>query len=252
MRIKNNKKIEFFFKNIFFSKPYLLRKRAKRFLKKQTEVEICHLNKLIDSSRASIDIGVYRGVYSYFLTSLCSFVYAFEANPLLFSELKKGFKNYKNIKLENLAVSSESGTANLKVPFRNQESNNHDIEELYQLGIATIHDENRLDGYSFDTFNIKKTKLDNYNFSHKIGFIKIDVEGHEHDIILGATNILKQFKPTLLVEIEERYTQRKNIETIDLIKSHDYNCYTMQRDGKLTLVDEKNIKYIKNNNFIFK
>ena len=97
MRILANKKIEFFIKNLFLSEPYLLKKRAERFYKKQTEREICYLPNLINKSLASVDIGVYRGVYSYFLSKESEYVYAFEANPLLIKKLKKGFQKYKNI-----------------------------------------------------------------------------------------------------------------------------------------------------------
>ena len=86
MRIHQQKKLEFHLKKLFgFSEPYLLKRRATRYLKKNTEKEIRVLDKLVDGSKASIDIGVYRGVYSYFLSDLCKYVYAFEANPLLYS-----------------------------------------------------------------------------------------------------------------------------------------------------------------------
>ena len=119
MRISHQKKIEFFFKNLFSpSEAASLKRRAKRYLKKNTEKEIRILDKLVDGSKASIDIGVYRGVYSYFLSNLCKYVYAFEANPLLYDKLLDGFKNNKNIKIENVAVSSNSGEQETDLCFR--------------------------------------------------------------------------------------------------------------------------------------
>jgi len=35
-------------------------------------------------------------------------------------------------------------------------------------------------------FNVECQKLDNFNFSNKISFIKIVVEGHEMEVIEGA------------------------------------------------------------------
>ena len=77
MRLFNTKKIEFIVKKLFnFSEASNLKRRAKRYLKKNTEREIRILNKLVDKKKGSIDIGVYRGVYSYFLTStLISFMH---------------------------------------------------------------------------------------------------------------------------------------------------------------------------------
>jgi len=252
MRILANKKIEFFIKNFFLSESYLLKKRAERFYKKKTEREICYLPNLINKFSASIDIGVYRGVYSYFLSRESEHVYAFEANPLLIQKLKKGFKKYKNITIENLAISSSRGLTYLKIPFRNQNINYSDYEELYQLGTATIHEKNNLANTDFKSFEIEKVNLDAYSFGHKIGFIKIDVEGHELDIINGAKKLILKDKPNLMVEIEEKHTGVPNIEIINQIKELDYECYFLNNHFELEVVNQQNIKTISNNNFIFK
>ena len=252
MRILGNKKIEFFFKNLFLSESYLLHKRAERFYKKKTEREIQFLSNLTNRSLGSIDIGVYRGVYSYFLSKQSKYVYAFEANPLLIEKLKKAFQKCKNIRLENLAISSCNGFADLKIPFRNQNIDYSDYEELYQLGIATIHENNNLANTEFQSIEIKKINLDSYIFDHKIGFIKIDVEGHELDIINGAKNLILKDKPNLMIEIEEKHTGVSNIEIINQIKEFGYECFSLNDNHELMVVNQQNIKNISNNNFIFK
>ena len=40
-----------------------------------------------------------------------------------------------------------------------------------------------------------------------IGFIKIDVEGHEEAVIEGATETLRRERPALLIEIEQRHAR---------------------------------------------
>ena len=251
MRIFNSKKIEFFLKNLFLSEQFLLKKRAERFYHNRTEREICYLSNIVDQSKASIDIGVYRGVYSYYLCQNSNFVYAFEANPLLIDKLNKGFLKYKNIRIENLAVSSSKGNTNLKIPYRNESINYSDYEELYQLGTATVHQENNLSNTKFHSFEVKKINLDAYNFDYKIGFIKIDVEGHELDIINGAKKLILENKPNLLVEIEERHTGIPNIEVINEIKKFGYNCFSLNDQFELDLINDNNINKIVNNNFIF-
>ena len=71
---------------------------------------------------------------------------------------------------------------------------------MYKLGCATIHNENVFNKYH--QFNVKKNKLDNLIKSKNIGFIKIDVEGHELEVINGARKLIKENKPILLIEIE--------------------------------------------------
>ena len=250
MRIHQQKKLEFLFKKLFgFSEPYLLKRRATRYFKKNTEKEIRVLDKLVDGSKASIDIGVYRGVYSYFLSNLCEYVYAFEANPLLYSKLVNGFKNKKNIKIENLAISSDSGETELRIPIRDITAS-FDNEEKYKLGTATMHKENNLENEKFDTLkSIKKICLDDYDFNHQIGFLKIDVEGHEMDILRGAKKLIAQNMPIMLIEIEERHSGVQPNDAINEIEQLGYSCYFV--DENFTLQVNKSSKDLKNNNFIF-
>ena len=126
------------------------------------------------------------------MSGLTQYVYAFEANSLLHSKLLNSFNNRSNIKIENLAVSSSLGKTEIRIPIRNQNAD-YDNEQKYELGIATIHKENDLQNKPYETISsINKTTLDDYKFQHDVGFIKIDVEGHELEIIRGGKNFLKK------------------------------------------------------------
>ena len=190
MRVFNVKKIELLLKKIFSNEKSSLKRRSLRFYKKPVELEIRTLKKLTSNKLGSIDIGVYRGVYTYHLNKLSSHVYAFEANTLLQDNLNKAFKNIKSITLENLAVSSSSGKSNLKIPYRNKTISYENPEEKYELGLATIHHKNDLENKNYYEIEISRIKLDEYQFKHPIGFIKIDVEGHELEIIKGAEKLI--------------------------------------------------------------
>ena len=74
------------------------------------------------------------------------------------------------------------------------------------MGRATIHTLNEVK--NFKSFNVETKKLDDFNFLNKISFIKIDVEGHETEVIKGSLNIINKHKPILLVEIEEKHTKK--------------------------------------------
>ena len=252
MRFFNPKRIEYIFKNLFFiPESFLLKRRAERYLQKKTEPEICILDDIVLKDRASIDIGVYKGIYSYHLLNCSEFVYSFEANSLLIDKIKKSFKNVDNIKIENLAISSSRGVTELRIPFRDKKSE-YDYEQKYKLGIASIHSANELDNQSYHSINVEKITLDEYPFKHKIGFIKIDVEGHELDIIRGAKKLLERDKPNLLIEIEERHTRLSQNFIISEIKNFGYQCFILNKKFKLEEIDEKDDFKFDNNNFIFK
>ena len=92
MRIKFNKEIEFVLKKLFIPEKFLLKRRIDRSIKGNYEQELQILDKIVKKDLDSIDVGVYRGVYSYSLSNLSKHVHAFEPNPILFPYLKKNLK----------------------------------------------------------------------------------------------------------------------------------------------------------------
>ena len=69
---------------------------------------------------------------------------------------------------------------------------------------------------------------------NKIDFIKIDVEGNELNVIYGATNSIKKFKPIILIEIEQRV--------------HDFNInkifdYILELGYKIKFYDLSNLTF---------
>ena len=242
------KDIEFFLKKIFFSQKYLLKKRLERALDNNYEEELKIIDKLQDKSKYAIDVGVYRGVYSYKLSQHFKHVYSFEANPILFKYLNNFLnKIIPNMTLYNFALSNKNNTANLKIPLRSKSFFKNNIEEIYQLGAASIHDNNNIK--KFHEVKVVTKKLDDMNIKDKIGFIKIDVEGHEKNVIMGSKKLIKKNKPILLVEIEERHTNNPIDSTIKFINSLGYNCYYF--NNKQIKKKKLGKKIINKNNFIF-
>ena len=174
-------------------------------------------------------------------------VHAFEPNPLLYPYLEKNLtKIIKNLKLYNMALSDENGEAVLKLPLRAQSLFRDNIEELFQLGAATIHPHNKIE--EFKKIKVNKKKLDDI-IQNKVSFIKIDVEGHEKSVISGAKNLISKFKPTLLVEIEKRHSGTNVEDTINYINNFGYNSYFL-KDNDLIATD-KSINFKIYNNYIF-
>ena len=252
MRIKFNKEIEFLFKKIFLSEKYLLKKRLNRAIKNVYEEELLVLDKVVDKNLESVDVGVYRGIYTYQLSKISKHVHAFEPNPLLFSYLNKNLKQLaKNITLYENALSNASVTTDLKIPKRFNTINKKNYEEMYKLGSATIHEKNLLNNEDFVTFKIRTRKLDDILTNNNIGFIKIDVEGHEENVLNGAIEIIKRDKPVLLVEIEEKHSKKKVGESINFINSLGYKSYYLSGYNLESTKKLNNYKY-RNNYFFIK
>ena len=248
MRFKFNKKIEFFLKKNFLPQSYLFEKRIKRSIKNNDEKELQLLKKIIIPETDTIDIGVYRGVYSYEMAKYSKMVHAFEPNPIIFKDIELNLgKIIKNINLYNFALSDKENKVLLKVPIRDKNYDKSNYEEYFQMGRATIHEQNVMG--DIETFEIKSKKLDNFTFSNRISFIKIDVEGHEKNVLNGSLNIINQNKPNLLVEIEEKHSKEKVEDTINFIKKLGYKSYYLDRQNLMSTDNLKDFSH--KNNYIF-
>ena len=83
------KDLLYLLKKIFFLEKYILKKRIERSIVKPLEPELILIEQFCDKTKSSIDIGVFRGVYSYKIAEYSSKVYGFEANPVMFNYLNK-------------------------------------------------------------------------------------------------------------------------------------------------------------------
>jgi len=203
--------------------PKLLLK-IRNFRKVDWEPELDLIPFLCDPQKLSIDIGANWGNYTSILLKYSKKCIAFEPIPELAEFLKKVFNS--NVVVEQVALSNRHGEALLKIP-----------ENIF--GLSTIEDENALEDYK-NIVEIKTPlrKLDEYDFD-TIGFIKIDVEGHEEDVLRGSEKILRKFHPNLLVECEERH-KVNTIENISkFLEELDYNGYFFLH-GRLRNIKEFN------------
>ena len=242
------KDIEYIFKKILLSEKYLLKKRLKRAIKKNYEKELSVVDYFKVKTKEAIDVGVYRGVYSYKLAEKFNKIHSFEPNPLLYPYLNKYLtKIIPNMTLYNFALSNKNELTNLKIPLRGKSIFKNNFEEIYKLGCATIQKTNNFE--KFNNYEVECKKLDDVIKGKEISFIKIDVEGHELNVIEGATNIINKYKPTLLVEIEEKHTKKPALNTINKIKDFGYKVFFLE-NKQIKEIKDDNLPY-EERNFIF-
>jgi hypothetical protein len=67
--------------------------------------------------------------------------------------------------------------------------------------------------------DVKVVTIDSFNIKN-VDFMKIDVEEYELYTLLGSVNTIQEFKPTILIELQE--TNPNYQEILDLFKSMDY------------------------------
>jgi FkbM family methyltransferase len=220
------------------------------------EQEVLFLPLLVMPRTVVIDIGAHSGSYVWHLLRLSSDIQAFEPNPTLAAVISAAFPN--SVTVHQVALSNRSEAAALQIPFQPNRN-------AYAPGEA------RVVPYSSQPRNnkskcidIQTKRMDDYAFVN-VSFIKIDVEGHELSVLEGAINTLRQNKPNLLVEAEERHSKQAVSSLVSFLEKFDYVGYFLLhgkihhiRDFRPTMQDiayvdtcrfGRNRKYI--NNFIF-
>lgn len=185
------------------------------------EVELLLLKYFLNKESVFFDIGANLGVYSYQASKIVdeANIYAFEPIPDSFKKLSKAFEKSN---LYNLAFSSkkENSKANFKIPI---------IKGKEYKTRGTLNTQFKEDDEtSFELIQVKLDTLDHFvrvSSIRKIDFIKIDVEGHEEEVIKGGMEVISKFTPVLQIEIEQRHNQFNISRIIDSLKSVGYLCY---------------------------
>ena len=212
------------------------------------EKEFWLLPKLCDRNAGSIDVGGNAGVYAYYLSWLTACVHVFEPNPICLAELGKIKR--RNMIIHELALSDTRGQAVMRFDPQN-------------TGVGTIERANNLSNNpgirQIVQRNVEISPLDDLGL-HNIGFMKIDVEGHEAAVLRGSQRLLQAESPLLLIEIERRHHSTSFEQIEDFLKRLSYTCWRLHA-GKLipvsrqeidalqTMTPESNPAYT--NNFIF-
>ena len=80
--------------------------------------------------------------------------------------------------------------------------------------------------YSNNTIQYSVVPLDSISFNNKVSVVKIDVEGYEYNVLLGAIKFLKKHRPVLIIEIA-----KDNLQKVDtLLKDYGYTLSMYLQD----------------------
>jgi FkbM family methyltransferase len=185
--------------------------RFRRWRRGDEEFELKLLPLLCSKTRVSVDVGANFGMYTVRMAELSQRCIAFEPIPAFARMLARGFGN--SIDVHAVALSDKRGKAELRVP------------DLY-TGYATIDPANSLasrHGCSIDHVSVDMVLLDDFDF-RDVGFMKIDVEGHEEAVLRGATATVERCRPNLIVEVEERHNLGSIPRVVAWMREHGYLC----------------------------
>lgn len=191
--------------------------RIQYYRRRVVEPEILLLPEWCPRDKVAIDAGANRGDYALALSRIARRVHCFEPNPGLADELRRLFRGLP-VTVEAAGLGDEVGELELNIPFvRGKEL--HGWASLDQDFTGREWNGRPILGVRKE--RVPVWRLDDLEFGD-VGFIKIDVEGHEFSVLRGAEKLLGRDRPNLLIEIEQRHHARPIGEIFSWLAERGY------------------------------
>ena len=181
-----------------------------------------HVNKFFSNKEKlhAVDIGANIGKVTNTLFDMgWKKVTAFEPTPAIFAKLTENTKD-KNVSLHNIGVSNKKGKLFFAMaPWQEEQLTNQVVSPGFW------------NKKKWDIQKIKTVALDDLDLEH-IDLLKIDVEGHERQVVKGAEKTIKKFKPIIVIEISfenkvfDKVISKDHGKALDILLSWGYTLYT--------------------------
>lgn len=160
-----------------------------------------------------VDVGANIGVYPIIFANRFKSVIALEANPIVFRILEANMasKEIANVSCINLGASNEKRSAMLYV------RRNGDLSggRLNDPGMPSARVAMQVQLDTLDNI-LQREEMET------VSLLKIDVEGHEPDVLMGASRTLDRSSPVVLFEVHNPPQARA---CISILRQHGYGRF---------------------------
>ena len=199
-------------------------------------------NILLEKKKVILDIGGNDGMSYHAIRKFIKGIKIISFEPIYhnFIKLKKIEKKDSLYKAYDLAISNKNSKSNLIIPFFKK----YALTQLASLDIkgvknrlkSSLFQKNLIKKISYKNTTIISRKLDFFNL--KPAFIKIDIEGHEYECILGGLKTIKKFKPIIMVEYDAIICDK----IFKILKKYNYKKYFFnKKNNKIQKHKNENI-----------
>jgi FkbM family methyltransferase len=203
------------------------------------EPEIREVPRFLGRDRASVEVGANVGLFATVLARYSKRLVVFEPHPDCAEHLRR--IGLRNTAIVEKAASDALGRATLRVPL----NLNTEMHALSTIDVAnSFATERRAD--RIVEYVIEKTTLDAelktlLMAEDRVGFIKIDAEGHEHAVLMGAEHVLQCHRPVFLIELEYRHGSDVDA-TFRFLTSRNYHALALRDGRSLEPIDAMGLK----------
>jgi len=157
------------------------------------EPEFEHFEKFLTPGGVLVDIGGNTGIYTvkaaqFFRQNGGGTVLTYEPLPEMLAELQRNLQvnRFENVRLRSFCLGEQAGTAEFWINFNRPASSSLVGRDPAAARISTLV--LRLD----DVFPLEKLA--------RLDYVKIDVEGAEAQVLAGARETFKRFRPIIQLE----------------------------------------------------
>lgn len=153
----------------------------------------------------AIDVGANIGLHTVRFANKFQQVHSFEPTDTNFECLKKNTDPLDNVTLHQMGLGNEAATLKIKLPADANNCGNFSLIEFDNYAGPTIEQ------------SIAIETLDSFDFAP--GLIKIDVQGFDYNVLVGAIGTIKLHNPVIIIESE---TKKSKYEIADLLTAHGF------------------------------
>lgn len=218
---------------------YPFRQLRTTMMLRQSPMNETHWCRALTKPRTrAIDVGANLGQISAIMARGVGeegLVVALEPNPECFQQLS--LCSRPPVVPLQIAIGSDSDAITLAVP--------HARDGSTQDQLGTVVMGSREFGYGCTEFKVRQTTLDALDMISDlpVSLIKIDVEGYERAVLMGAQVTIERHRPAMVVEVEERHQPHgQDIDDVfSLVQSWDYVVIPIGPNGLLRQ-EEFNLK----------
>lgn len=208
------------------------------------EREIQLIPYLCDREKDSVDAGANIGGHTKEMIPYSNKVLAFEPIQKLYESFSKSrYAKTHDVIIFPYALSDTNGSATLYIPrFINRFNTKYSLNAMASLNKSLdVYFSQHSSGYmGSDAVTVETRTLDSFNLDN-LGFIKIDVEGHEEEMLRGAEKTISASHPHILVEIEERLNPGGHERVGSYLKKQGYLGFFINEEGSLVPFDKFNV-----------
>lgn len=190
--------------------------------RREAEFEI--LPHVLPPGGTAVDIGVWWGPWTSAMAKIAGTVHAFEPQPRLAAAARRRMP--ANVTVHETALSNTAGSAQLWMP-----ASKPGLDALASIRANRTSLELDREG-TFESYEVTTSTLDSYELGTP-HFIKIDVEGHEREVLEGAAHTLATSRPDVLVEIEQRHHVEPITAVFEIFAALEYTGWFL-RDRRWT------------------